>query len=438
MDAVGGYLSHCLGHHFGHDELICYSMSWFREIPPTAGFPLDWKRALSIFKTGHFQDTLESDFRDYLDVEYAKVTCSGTAALYLILETLKKLSPRKMVIIPSFICPLVPLAIKRAGLNVEICDINKGDFNFNLLELEELCLKNPDILAIVPVHLGGIPLDLDPIKKISEQYGIFLIEDCAQSLGATYQDKKVGTMGDFSFFSLCRGKGLTIYEGGVIVTSKKDYVGQVEETIERLVKDDFVLEWLRIFELFGYGLFYRPLLFWFVFKLPQMFWNLQGKRFRAFMEYFTAEFPIHHVSKMRKQMGHVHFHHLEEEIKRQREKASYYIEGLRGVEGVQVVKAPEYGRGNYPYLTLIFDTPVKREMVLKRFENSGLGISQIYACPITDYDYLKPILPDRSCPNAHYLAEREITLSTSTFLKEIDLDSILNILRDLLGGNRRR
>jgi perosamine synthetase len=413
-------------------------MSLFREIPPTAGFPFDWKEVLSTFKTSRFQDTLENDFRGYLNVEYAKVTCSGTAALYLILETLKKLSPRKMVIIPSFICPLVPLSIKRAGLNVEICDINKGDFNFNFLELQELCSKNPDILAIVPVHLGGIPLDLDPIKKISEKYGIFLIEDCAQSLGATYRDKKVGTAGDFSFFSLCRGKGLTIYEGGVIVTSKKDYGVRVEETIERLVKDDFVLECLRIFELFGYGLFYRPLLFWFVFNLPQMFWNLQGKRFRAFMEYFTPDFPIHNVSSMRRRIGHVHFHRLEEEIKEQREKVSYYIEGLRDLEGVHVIKAPEYGRGSYPYLTLIFDTPEKREMVLKRFENSGFGVSQIYVCAITDYDYLKPILPDRSCPNARYLAEREITLSTSTFLKEVDLDSILNILRDLLGGGRKR
>jgi perosamine synthetase len=406
-------------------------MSLFREIPPTAGFPFDWKEALSIFKTSHFQDTLENDFRGYLNVEYAKVTCSGTTALYLILETLKKLSPRKIVIIPSFICPLVPLSIKRAGLNVEICDINKGDFNFNFLELEELCLKNPDILAIVPVHLGGIPLDLDPIKKISEQYGIFLIEDCAQSLGATYRDKKVGTVGDFSFFSLCRGKGLTIYEGGVIVTSKKDYGVQVEETIEKLVRDDLVLESLRIFELFGYGLLYRPLLFWFVFRLPQIFWNLQGKRFRAFMEYFTTDFPIHKVSRMRRRIGHAHFHRLEEAIKGQREKASFYIEGLRNVEEIQIIMEPDFCRANYPYLTLLFDDPRKRERALKRFENSGLGVSQIYACAITDYGYLKPILPDRQCPNARFLAEREITLSTSIFLKKEDLDSVLAVLKAL-------
>ena len=415
-----------------------FSMSLFREIPPTAGFPLYWRDLRSTFKIKYSRDVLEDDFKNYLKVDYARVTCSGTAALYLVLETLKELSSRKTVIIPSFICPLVPLAIQRAGLTIEICDINKGDFNFNFEALEELCLKNPDILAIVPVHLGGIPLDFDPIKNISNQYGIFLIEDCAQSLGATYQDKKVGTLGDFSFFSLCRGKGLTLYEGGVVVTHRKDYGAVLGKKIDQFVKDDFILESLRVLELFGYWLLYRPSFFWFVFSLPQIFWNLQGKRFKALMEYFTIDFPIHRVSKIRRLIGHVHFYHLEEEIEKQNQKASYYIDGLKNIEGVQVIKAPEYGRGNYPYLTLIFDTPEKREMALKQFENSGLGVSQIYVCAITDYEYLKSILPDRPCPNARYLAEREITLSTSTFLKEEDLDSVLNSLGDLLGAGRRR
>ncbi len=407
------------------------SMSLFREIPPTAGFALNWKDLWSAFKMENPGEVLEDDFKNYLGVSYARVACSGTAAFYLILEALKELSHRKTVIIPSFVCPLVPLAIHRAGLKVEVCDINQDDFNFNLRELEASCLKNPDILAIVPVHLGGIPLDFDPIKDFSDPYGIFLIEDCAQSLGATYQDKKVGTLGDFSFFSLCRGKGLTLYEGGMVVTHHEDYGAVLDEKIDQFIKRRDILESLRVVELFGYGLFYRPFFFWFVFRLPQIFWNLQGKRLKAFMEYFTVDFPLHHVSRTRRLAGHAQFYHLEEEIEKQNQKASYYIEGLRNIEGIRVIKAPEYARAIYPYLTLIFDTPGKRQRALNRFENSGLGVSQIYVCAITDYDYLKSILPDRPCPNARYLAEREITLSTSTFLREGDLDSILKILRDL-------
>jgi perosamine synthetase len=409
-------------------------MSLFREIPPTAGFPLHWKDVLSVFKVKDPADGLERDFRTYLNVEYAKVTCSGTAAFYLILETLKGFSPRKTVIIPSFICPLVPLAIKRAELNVEICDLQKDDFNFNLEELNEMCLKNPDILAVVPVHLGGIPLDFDPIKDTCRKHGIFMIEDCAQSLGAAYRGMKAGTLGDFSFFSLCRGKGLTLYEGGVIVTNRKDYATALDKKVDQFVKSDFMLESLRVLQLFGYWLLYHPSFFWFVFRLPQIFWNVQGKRFRALMEYFTIDFPVHRVSKIRRLIGHAHFHHLEEEIEKQREKASHYIKGLRAIQGIQVLQAPEDGEANYPYVTLIFDTPEKRELALKRFENSGLGVSQIYLCAITDYDYLKPILPDRPCSNGRSLAEREITLSTCTFLKKEDLDSILKMLSDRQGA----
>jgi dTDP-4-amino-4,6-dideoxygalactose transaminase len=406
-------------------------MSLFREIPPTAGIPLYRKDFMSIFKVKDPEGVLERDFKNYLQVEYAKVTCSGTAAFYFILETLKEFSSRKTVVIPSFICPLVPLAIRRAGLNIEICDINKDDFNFNFEELNELCLKTPDILAIVPTHLGGIPLDFNPIKNISRKNGIFVIEDCAQSLGATYQDKKVGTLGDFSFFSLCRGKGLTLYEGGVMVTNQKDYGTRLDKKIDQFIKDDLFLESLRLLELFGYWLFYRPRLFWFVFRLPQIFWNLQGKKLRALMEYFTIDFPIHNVSNIRKLIGHGAFYRLEEEIDQQRQKAFYYMEGLKDVKGIKVIKESEYGRATYPYLTLIFNDPRKREKALKVFEYIGLGVSQIYAYAISDYDYIEHMLPDKHCPNARYLAEREITLSTNFFLKRKDLDSILNIIKEL-------
>jgi len=161
----------------------------------------------------------------------------------------------------------------------------------------------------------------------------------------------------------------------VIVTNQKDYGALVDRKIDQFVKNDFILESLRILELFGYGLFYRPFLFWFVFRLPQIFWNLQGKRFKALMEYFSIDFPVHKVSRIRRSIGHVNFYRLEEEIKEQRQKANYYIEGLKNLEGIKVIHESDYGKATHPYLTLIFDDSEKRERALKQFENSGLGVS---------------------------------------------------------------
>jgi len=412
---------------FFYTFLYQNKMSLFREIPPTAGLHLSLKELLPIFnhnKPGH----LEDDFTKYLKVPYAQITYSGTAAFYIILESLKNISPRKTVIIPSFICPLVPLAIIRAGLKVLVCDIEKNSFNFQREKLKKICSENGDILSIVALHLGGIPIDFEPIKELAEKNGIFIIEDCAQSLGAIYRGKPTGSLGDFAFFSLCRGKGLTIYEGGAL-TSKPEFAGLIKETTKQIVKDNPLSEGLKILELFGYWIFYRPLLFWFVFRLPQIFWELQGKTEKAFIEYFDVNFPLHRVSETRKNIGHYQFCRLTKEIHGQRKKTTYYLNRLNGIAGIKIIAESEGDYSNYPYLTLVFDQPSKRKQALNIFKDSGLGISGIYLSAITDYAYLKDIYAPDECPNARYLAERHITLSTSAFLKNKELDSIIEKIR---------
>lgn len=401
-----------------------------KEIPPTAGIPIYLSDLLSpIFKKENHSGSLEEDFKNYLSVPYAQITYSGTAAFYIILEALKDLSHKKSVVIPSFICPLVALAIKRANLKAVVCDINKDNFNFEPAQLEELCAKNNDILAIVAVHMAGLPIDITQILRIAEKNKIFLIEDCAQSLGAVYKGKKVGTFGDFAFFSLCRGKGLTIYEGGVLVTKKYEYAALIEEKIKGLIKNNFLSEGLKILELFGYWIFYRPGLFWFVFRLPQKFWHWRKEPLRAVGDYFTAGFPIHRVSRIRKLIGHFTFNRLEQEIDKQREKAFKYLEGLKDATVITPITESPGDKATYPYLTLIFDSPEKQQKTLRAFENSGLGVFQIYACAITDYEYLKDIVGNKTCPNGRYIAQRHISLSTSVFLGKEDIGFITDKIK---------
>ncbi|MDD4894974.1 MAG: DegT/DnrJ/EryC1/StrS family aminotransferase [Candidatus Omnitrophica bacterium] len=407
-------------------------MPIFREIPPTAGFPIHPEDFLSLLRRKHGADCLEQEFREYHAAAYAGVATSGTAAFYLILEALKEISGRKTVIIPSYICPLIPLAIKRAGLNIEICDINRQDFNFNRQDLERIFSVNTDILAVLAVHLAGIPLGIDYLVSLARGKGVFVIEDCAQSLGAVYKGKKAGTWGDFAFFSLCRGKGLTIYEGGIVIASRKDYGAIVEKKIRALLKNSYLAEGLRILELFGYAVFYRPLLFWFVFRLPQLFWHWQGDDARAMIEYFDIDFPLYGVSSLRKAMGHAAFWRLEDAISLQRKQAAYYLSRLAGIEGVKVIAGPTEGKAVYPYLTLLFADPKKQEKARCLFKGLGLGVSVIYLSSITDYGYLKPILPQKILPNARYLAERAITLPTGEFLREKEQERIIDIIKNIL------
>lgn len=405
-------------------------MSTFREIPPTAGFPLHGRDFLSTLADGRPQDCLERDFKRYLEVEYARVTCSGTAAFYLILETLKHLSSKRTVIVPSYICPLIPLAVRRAGLKVEVCDLRRDNFNFDLSGLTEICRGNGDLLAVLAVHLAGIPIDFAPVREIADRYGLFVVEDCAQSLGARYQGMPVGRLGDFSFFSLCRGKGLTTYEGGVIAASGP--LGKlVDKTALRLIRKAPLTEALLVAKLLGYWIFYRPLLFWFVFRLPQAFWNWRGNRIKAAMEDFDSDFPLHEVSSWRRRLGHAQFARLETEIGRQREKASFYRERLQGIPGIRILEEPPGSRATYPFLTVLFEDPAIRTAALRALERSGFGGSFVYAAAIGDYDYLRPFVPERNCDGARHLSERTITLSTSSYLTLRDLEAQAEILRNL-------
>ncbi|TAM40686.1 DegT/DnrJ/EryC1/StrS aminotransferase family protein [bacterium] len=404
-------------------------MGLIREIPPTAGWPLTIKSLLpSLFKK-HPKGLLEEDFKKYLGVPCAVLTCSGTSGFYLILESIKKLSGRKTVIIPAFICPLIPLAIKRAGLNIKPCDINRDNFDYDMDMLRGICSEDKDILAILAVHLAGIPLDMEAIKESAQGKGTFIIEDCAQSLGAEYKNKKTGSFGDFSFFSLCRGKGLTIYEGGLAITTRPEFADLLTDTAEEIMPGNILSEFLKIVELFGYSIFYRPGLFWLVFRAPQIFWQLRNNPVRAMGEYFTSDFPVHKVSAFREYIGHLNFSRLNLEIEKQRSLAGIYLEHLKGLAGVRAVIEPAQAKASYPYLTLIFEDKRKRGSCLAAFRDSGLGVSQIYLQAISDYVYLKDIIPQAQLAHARALAEKTVTLSTSSFLKEPDLRNITDKLK---------
>lgn len=374
---------------------------------------------------------MEEDFKKYLGVPCALLTCSGTSAFYLILESLKKISTRSTIIIPAFVCPLIPLAIKRAGLNIRLCDINRDNFDYDMDTLRKICSEDNDILAILAVHLAGIPVDLEAIKETAGKKGILTIEDCAQSLGAEYKGKKTGSLGDFSFFSLCRGKSLTIYEGGLAITTRPEYVGLLADTAKEIIRADILSESLKTAELFGYSIFYRPELFWFAFRAPQIFWQLRNNPVRAMGEYFTPDFPTHKVGAFREYIGHLNFPRLDEENGKQREKTDIYLNRLKDISGIKLITEPGQTKASYPYLTLIFEDTRRRNSCLDAFKDSGLGVSQIYLHAITDYGYLKDIIPAAECAHARELAEKTATLSTSSFLKDPDLESITKKLNKL-------
>src|SRR5438876_5309395 len=194
----------------------------WREVPPTAGLPLSWRDFLPAPRS------FESALAELLSVPEVQVECSGTAALIIALTALRTLSSRRHVVVPAYSCPLVVLAIAHCGLQTVACDVQRNGFDFCHEQLEALC--DDDTLAVLPTHLGGRVADVATATDIARGAGAWVIEDAAQALGAT----SIGMHGDIVFYSLAAGKGLTLYEGGVLVARDEGLRRLLRETTERI------------------------------------------------------------------------------------------------------------------------------------------------------------------------------------------------------------
>ncbi len=166
-------------------------------------------------KVRQFEKTLE----EYLGVKYAIVVSSGTAALHLSLLALN-IKQDDEIIIPAFTYPATANAVEIIGAKPVLVDISLDDFCCDIKKMENLI--NSKTKAIMPVHEFGQVADMQPLISIAEKYGLKIVEDSACALGAEYNGKKAGTMGDIGCFSFHPRKALTTGEGGVAVTDNKD------------------------------------------------------------------------------------------------------------------------------------------------------------------------------------------------------------------------
>lgn len=158
----------------------------------------------------------EKSLAHYVGTKYAVGTASGTDALTLAIKSLG-LKPKDRVLMPANVYPTA-FGVALSGQPIALCDADPKSLNITLSIIKKAFTK--DIKAIVAVHLYGNPVDIDPIKKFAKEKGVYLIEDCAQSLGSRYKGKIVGSFGNISCFSFYPTKNLGAYgDGGAVLTS---------------------------------------------------------------------------------------------------------------------------------------------------------------------------------------------------------------------------
>ena len=169
---------------------------------------------------GKYVQDFEKSVSKFVNSKYAIAVNSGTAALQAALYALD-IKFGDEVLIPSFTFVSTANSVLSTGAKPIFVDILKENFTMDPNDLEKKITKKTK--AIVPVHLYGNVAYLDKISEIAKKFNIPIIEDSAQSLGSTFKGKHTGTFFEMGCFSMYPAKVMTAGEGGFIVTNNKKF-----------------------------------------------------------------------------------------------------------------------------------------------------------------------------------------------------------------------
>ena len=192
-----------------------------------AAFDTNW-----IAPLGPNVDGFEEALCQTVGAKHALALCSGTAALHLALIVAGvKAGDEVVVSTLTFSASVNPIIY--VGATPVFMDSERQSWNIdpNLLAdfLKQRAQVNRLPKAVIVVHLYGQSADLDAIKSLCDKYGVLLIEDAAESLGATYKGRSPGTFGDLGFYSFNGNKIITTSGGGMLVSDNEAYIAHARK-----------------------------------------------------------------------------------------------------------------------------------------------------------------------------------------------------------------
>ena len=181
----------------------------------------------------------EKNFSKFVGVKYSISMNSCTSALECAVKLLKK---KGEVIIPSWTWVSTANAVINSGCKPVFADVELNSRNISPAEIEKKITKKT--IAVIVVHFGGMPCEMDKISKICKKNKIELIEDSAETIGATFKKKKTGSfgVGCFSFFPT---KNMTTTEGGMLTTNNLNYFNYVKKLIAHGIEKNKKYPYIR-------------------------------------------------------------------------------------------------------------------------------------------------------------------------------------------------
>lgn len=332
-----------------------------------------------ISSQGKFIEEFEERVQGYTSSKHAISVCNGTVAIHLALLALD-LGPGDEVITTNFTYVASTNAILYVGAKPIFVDADALSWNINTARIEEKI--SPTTKAILYTNVYGTPAEYYKLKKLADQYNIYLIEDAAESFGATYDSMQSGTLGDISTFSFFGNKTITTGEGGMVLTSNDELNKKM-----RKLKNQGNSETIRYYhDILGYN--YR-------------------------MTNIQASIGLAQLGK------------LEQILKLKSKIQQNYEDGLSDFVTFQHV--PNSAVSSYWMCSILFNSKLAKERAIHALESENIETRPFF----TPIDKLPFYESSNDCPVSNDIYERGLNIPSYPSLREEEQEKIINTLRKI-------
>jgi len=323
-------------------------------------------------------------FAAYVGCKHGVAMSSGTTALHAAVAA-AEIGPGDEVLVSALTNIATALAVAHNGATPVPVDSEPITWNLDLDLVERLI--TPRTRAIIPVHVYGHPVDMDRLMRLADAHNLLVIEDCAESHGATVRGRMTGGFGQMGCFSFYANKIITTGEGGMVTTN-----------------DDALAERLRLL---------RNL----AFTQPRFRHELLGYNFR--------------MTGMQAAMGVVQVKRIESIIDDKRRMAAAYNRALASLEWLQLPAEVEWARNVYWMYGVVIrpESGLRRADVVRSLEKAGIE-TRTFFCPMNAQPALQRLsgFRDVPCPIAEGLWARGFYLPSSAKLTEAEIDQVAGAL----------
>ena len=331
----------------------------------------------------------EAKFAEYVGAPHCVGLNSCTAALHLALKVLD-IPPGKEVITTPVTFVSTNHVILYEQLRPVFADIESLTGNIDVVSIEEKI--TPNTAAIIAMHYGGYPCDLDALYSLAGKYNIPVIEDCAHACGAEYKDRKIGGIGNIHAFSFYAVKNLPMGDGGALTVRSDQHDARLRR-----------LRWLGIDK--------------------DTYLRSEGASGKTYnWDYQVSEVGFkYHMNDIEAAIGIVQLDCLDCDNDRRRQIANIYTSRLADVAGVQLFEyEPDRRSARHLYCILAEN----RDGLVDKLRENGVGVGVHYR-----RNDLYPMYEEQSLPNTQWFTSRVISLPLHLDLADEEIDYICRLIR---------